>query len=111
MLMFDLDRFAFNASCVRRLRNGTKGCLGMRLHACFVRSRRVLDHPRVGRECMKRRQDRQDGSFGADPLGQGEAELDSLAGEFRPVRWYQDVSVHCPLIGQDLNTVAESTAT
>jgi hypothetical protein len=32
-----------------------------------------------------RRQDRQDGNFGADPLGQGDAVLDSFPGEFRPV--------------------------
>ena len=51
----------------------------MLLHACFVLSRRVLDHLRVRRERMKGRQDRQHGDFGADPLGQGDAVLDSFA--------------------------------
>ena len=48
-------------------------------------SRRVLEHLRVGREHMERRQDRQRGDFGADPLGQGDAVLDGFPGEFRPV--------------------------
>jgi hypothetical protein len=55
-----------------------------------------LDHLRVGCEHMKRRQDRQRGDFGADPLGQGDAVLDSFPGEFRPVGWYQDGGIHCP---------------
>jgi hypothetical protein len=43
-------------------------------------TRRVLDHLRVGRENMKRRQDCKCGCLGADPLGQGAAVLDSLSG-------------------------------
>jgi hypothetical protein len=43
---------------------------------------------------MKRRQDRQDGDFGADPLGQGDAVSDCFAGKFRPIRRYQDLGVH-----------------
>jgi hypothetical protein len=27
--------------------------------------------------------------------------LNSLPGEFRPVRWYQDVGIHRPLLGHD----------
>jgi hypothetical protein len=33
--------------------DGAKSFLGMFLHACFVLSRRVLDHLRIGRERMK----------------------------------------------------------
>jgi hypothetical protein len=52
-----------------------------------------LDHLRVGRVDHFGRQDRQHGNFGADPLGQGDAVLDSFPGEFRPVRGYQDMGV------------------
>jgi len=88
MFMLDLNRLASDACCLRCLDHGAKSFLGMLLHPCLVRSRRVLDHLRVGRERVKRRQDRQDGGFGADPLGQGDAVLDSFTGEFRSVRWY-----------------------
>jgi hypothetical protein len=27
-------------------------------------------------------------------LGQGDTVLDSFPGEFRPVRWYQDIGIH-----------------
>jgi hypothetical protein len=54
----------------------------MLLHTCFVLSRRILEHLRVGREHMKRRQDHQHGGFGADPLGQGDAVFDSFPGQF-----------------------------
>src|SRR5690348_3692891 len=43
---------------------------------------------------MKGRQDRQHGDSGADPLGQGDTVLDSFPGEFRPIRWYQDIGIH-----------------
>ena len=59
---------------------GGKNFLGMLLHACLILTRRVLDHLRVGRENMKRRQDCECGCLGADPLGQGDAVLDSLSG-------------------------------
>src|ERR1700682_5973755 len=52
-------------------------------------SLRVLDHLRVDRERMKRRQDCQHGGFGTDPLGQGDAVLDSFPGQLRTVRWSQ----------------------
>ena len=94
MLMLDLDRLACDACCLGSVGGGAKSLLGMLLHACFVLSRRVLDHLRVRRERMKGRQDRQHGDFGADPLGQGDAVLDSFPGEFRPVRWYQDAGIH-----------------
>jgi len=87
MLMLDLDRLACDTCCLRCVGDGAKSFLGMLLHACFVLSRRVLDHSCVGRERMKRRQDRQHGGFGADPLGQGYAVLDSFPREFRPIRW------------------------
>src|SRR5208337_488562 len=88
MLMLDMDDLACDASCLRSAGDGAKSFPGMLLHACFVLSRRVLDHLRVGRERMKWRQDRQDGGFGAEPLGQSDAVLDILPGEFRSVRWY-----------------------
>src|SRR5580704_7468029 len=94
MLMLDMDHLAGDACRLRCVGDGTKGFLGMLLHACFVLSRRVLEHLRVGREHMKRRQDRQHGGSGGDPLGQGDAVLDCLPSEFRPVRWYQDVGIH-----------------
>src|SRR5579859_6817169 len=92
MLMLDLDRLACDACSLRC--DSTKSFLGMLLHACFVLSRRILDHLRVGCEYMKRRPDRQHGDFGTDPLSQGDAVLDSFPGEFRPVRWYQNVGIH-----------------
>src|SRR5271166_6807530 len=72
MLMLDMDHLAGDACCLRCLGDGAKSSLGMLLHAYFVLSRHILEHLRVGREHMKRRQDRQRGRFGADPLGQGE---------------------------------------
>jgi hypothetical protein len=85
--MLDLDRLASDTCSLRC--DSAKNFLGMLLHACFVLSRRILDHLRVDRDRMKRRQDRQHGDFGADPLGQGDVVLDSFPGEFRPVRWYR----------------------
>ena len=96
MLVLNLDRLACDAGYLRCAGGSAKGFLGVLLYAYLVLSRRVLDHLRVDRECMKGRQDCQHGSFGTDPLGQGDAVLDSLRGEFRPVRWYQDVGVHRP---------------
>jgi hypothetical protein len=80
----------------------------MLLHACFVLSRRILDHLCVGRDRMKGRQDRQHGDSGADPLGQGDTVLDSFPGEFRPVRWYQNISIDRLLLGHDLSAQAHS---
>jgi hypothetical protein len=68
--------------------------LGMFLHACLILSGRVLEHLRVGRERMKRRQDSQHGYFGANALGQGDAVLNGFPGELRTVRWYQNAGVH-----------------
>jgi hypothetical protein len=65
-------------------------------HARVVLIECVFQHLRVGRERVKRRQDRQRGDSGPDPSGQGDPVLDSLRGEFRPVRRYQDVGVHRP---------------
>jgi hypothetical protein len=73
LLVLDLDGLACDARCLRGVGDGAKGLLGLLLHACLVLSRRILDHLRVDRERMKRRQDSQDGDFGADPLGQGDA--------------------------------------
>ena len=89
--MLDLDRLAWD-TC-RLCCDSAKNFLGMLLHACFVLSRRILDHLCVGRDRMKGRQDRQHGDSGADPLGQGDTVLDSFPGEFRPVRWYQDIGI------------------
>ena len=94
MLMLDLNRLACDAGRLRCLGGGAKSLLGMLLHARLVPGRRVLDHLHVGRERMKRRQDRQHSGFGADALSQGKAVGDSLAGWLRPVRWYQNVSIH-----------------
>ena len=69
--MLDLDRVACDAC--RLHCDSAKNFLSMLLHACFVLSRRILDHLRVGRDRVKGRQDRQHGNFGADPLGQGDA--------------------------------------
>jgi len=49
--------------------DSAKNFLGMLQHSCFVLSRCILDHLRVGRDNMKRRHDRQHSDFGADPLG------------------------------------------
>jgi hypothetical protein len=94
MLMLNLDGLARDACCLRCTDHGAKSFLCMLVHACFVLSRRVLDHLRIDRERMKRRQDRQRGGFGAYPLGQGDAVLDSFPGELRPIRRYQDVGIH-----------------
>jgi len=102
MLVLDLDRLACDARCLRGVGDGAKDFLGLLLHACLVLSRRILDHLRVGRERMKGRQDSQHGGFGADPLGQGDAVLDSFPSQFRSVRWYQDVGIHRPLLDHDL---------
>jgi len=80
--MLDTDHLAGDACRLRCLGDGAESFLGMCLHACFVLSRRVLEHLRVGREHMKRRQDRQHGGSGADPFGQHDAMLDSLPGKF-----------------------------
>ena len=103
MLTLDLDRLACDACCLRCVGAGTEDFVCMLLHACFVLGRRILDHLRVGRDNMKRRQDRQHGDFGADPLGQGDGVLESFPGEFRPVRWYQDVGIHRALLDHDLS--------
>src|SRR5271167_4837268 len=108
MLMLDMDHLAGDACCLRCLGDGAESLLGVLLHAYFVLSRRVLEHLRVGRKHMKRRQDRQGGGFGADPLGQGDAVLDPLPGEFRPVRRYQDIGIHRSLLGHDLVAPARS---
>jgi hypothetical protein len=94
MPMLDMDPLACNAGCFRCVDGGAKNFLGTLLHACLVLSRRVFDHLRVGRERMKIRHDGQHGGFGADPLGQGDAVIDSLPGQFRPVGWNQDVGIH-----------------
>src|ERR1700751_511513 len=94
MLVLNLDRLACDAGCLRCAGGSAKGFLGVLLHAYLVLSRRVLDHLRVDCERMKGRQDCQHGGFGTDPLGQGDAMLDSFSGQFRTVRWYQDVRIH-----------------
>jgi len=86
--MLDLDSLARDACCLRCLGGGGKSFFGMLLHVHFVLIRCVLNHLRVGRERMKRRQDRQHGDSGANPLGQGNAVLDSFSGEFRSVSGY-----------------------
>ena len=91
-------RFACGAGCLRWVGGSAKGSLGGNLHAYLVLSRRVLDHLRVDRERMKGRYDCQHGGFGSDPLGQGNAVLDSFSAQFRTVRWYQDVGIHRPLL-------------
>ena len=68
---------------LRRVGASTKLCPVL-LHACFVLGRRILDHLRVGRDNMKRRQDRQHGDFGADPLGQGDGVLESFPASSDP---------------------------
>ena len=80
MLVLNLDRLARDAGCFRSASGGAKGFRGVLLHAYPILSWRVLDHLRVGRERVKRRQDCQ--RSGADPLGQGDAVLNSLGGEF-----------------------------
>jgi hypothetical protein len=57
MLMLDMDHLAGDACRFRCLGDGTESLLGVRLHPYFVLSRRVLEHLRVGREHMERRQD------------------------------------------------------
>jgi hypothetical protein len=50
MLMLNLDGLARDACCLRCTDHGAKSFLCMLVHACFVLSRRVLDHLRVRRE-------------------------------------------------------------
>jgi hypothetical protein len=106
MLMLNLDGLARDACCLRCTDHGAKSFICMLVHACFVLSRRVLDHLRIDRERMKRRQDRQRGGCGAYPLGQGDAVLDSFPGELRPIRWYQDVGIHSLYLNNELNASA-----
>ena len=94
MLIFDLDRLAHNACCLRRGSDRAQRFLSMLLHTCSVLSWRVLDHLRVGGERVKGLQDRQHGDFGPDPFGQSDTVLDGFPGEFRAVRWNQDVGIH-----------------
>src|SRR5271154_3780911 len=94
MLMLNLDRRAYNASCLRRSGYRAQSFLSMLLHTYSVLSWRVLDHLRVGGERTKRLQDRQHGDFGPDLFGQGDAVLDGFAGERRPVRGNQNVGIH-----------------
>ena len=97
MLMFDMDHLTWDACLFRCAGDGAESFLGMLLYACLVTGRRVLEHLRVGRQHMKGRQDRQHGDVGADPFRQGDAVLDGLPSEFRPIRWYQDIGIHRPL--------------
>jgi hypothetical protein len=69
MLMLDLDSLACNAPLLGRLGYGAKSFFGMLLHAHFVLIWRVLNHLRVGRESVKRRQDRERDDSGANLLG------------------------------------------
>jgi hypothetical protein len=82
MFMRDMDHLARDACCLRCVSDSAESLLGMFLHACFVTSRRILEHLCVGRKHMKGRQDRKRSGFGTDPFGQGDAVLDSLAGQF-----------------------------
>ena len=97
MLLLDLDHLAWDAFRLHCAGDGAESFLGMLPYACLVTGRRVLEHLRVGRQHMKRRQDRQHGNVGADPFRQGDAVLNSLPRKFRPVRWYQDIGIHRPL--------------
>jgi hypothetical protein len=47
-LILDMAPLACDACCLRCMDDGAKNFLGTLLHACFVLSRRVLDHLRVG---------------------------------------------------------------
>jgi hypothetical protein len=108
MFMLDMDQFAWDAGRLRCASNGAESLLGMLLHVCLVPIPRVLDHLRIGREDTKRRHDCECGGLGPDPLGQGDAVLDSLSSKFRPIRWYQDVGIHRPLLGRGLGALAHS---
>ena len=65
MLTLDVDHLAGDAGCLRCV--GDENFLGVLPHAYFVLDWRVFQHLRLGREHMKRQQDRQRGDFGADP--------------------------------------------
>ena len=67
--MFDLDRLAHNACCLRRGGDRAQRFLSMLLHTCSVLSWRVLDHRRVGGERVGL-QDRQHGDLA--PFGQSD---------------------------------------
>ena len=82
MLMLDIDCIVCDARCSCCVGDGAKSLIGMLFHACFVLRRRILDHLRVGRQCMKRLQDRHPGDFGTDPLGQGDTVRDGLPSKF-----------------------------
>jgi hypothetical protein len=82
MVMLDLDRLAGDTCRLRRMGDGAKCLLGLFLHARFVLNQRVFDHPGIGREYMKRRQDHQADDLGVDPFSQGDAVLDRFSGEF-----------------------------
>ena len=86
--MLDLNCLARDPCCQRFVGAGAKDFGCMLLHARFVLGRRVFDHLRVSCEGVKRRQNRQHDGFGTNPLGQGDAVLDGLPGQFRPVCRY-----------------------
>ena len=59
MFMLHTQHLADDTCCLRRLSDRGKGCVAMGLHALLVPSRGILDHLRVDREHVKRRQHRQ----------------------------------------------------
>jgi hypothetical protein len=65
MFMRDMDHLARDARCLRCVSDSAESLLGMFLHACFVASRRILEHLCVGRKHMKGRQDRKRSGFAA----------------------------------------------
>jgi hypothetical protein len=97
--MIDMDDLAGDVCGLCCTGDGTKGFLGMLLHAFFVLSRRILEHLRVGREHMERRQDRQRGGFGTGALRQSDAVSDRFPGEFRSVSRNQEAFIHRPVFG------------
>ena len=105
--MLDLNRLARDAGCLRRVGDRAEGFLGILLHACVVQTSMSLIVCVSVVNVWKRRQHRQRDGFGADPLGQGDAVRDSLLGQVRAVRRYQDVGIHRLFLGPLLDRGAK----
>jgi hypothetical protein len=69
VLILDLDRLACDTAACASLATAPRVFSACSCMRALYRSGRVLDHLCVGRERVKRRQDRKRGDFGAEPLG------------------------------------------
>jgi hypothetical protein len=94
MLMLHLYRLARHARCFGR--NGhILQCLGcVLMHALAILFRRIFHGLRLERKNAERRRNRQDSDFGLDLLAKSNAGLHGFVGQFRTIRWDQNIFVH-----------------